>query len=53
MPKKSVDSLKTRQMKKLLKKEKELHKEIRHDYEKISKKITSDFDKIQKSKMKS
>ena len=39
-------------MQNLLKKEKELHKEIRQDYKKISEKITDDFDKIQKSKSK-
>ncbi len=34
----------------LLQKEKELHKEIRADYEKISQKIDDDFEKIKKSK---
>ena len=37
-------------MRELLKKEKELHKEIRADYEKISQKIDDDFEKIKKSK---
>jgi len=39
-------------MQNLLKKEKELHKEIYQDYKKISEKIIDDFDKIQKSKTK-
>ena len=39
-------------MQNLLKKEKELHKEICQDYKKISEKIIDDFDKIQKSKSK-
>jgi hypothetical protein len=39
-------------MQDLLKKEKELHKEIRKDYRKISKKINLDFDQIQKSQTK-
>ncbi len=34
----------------LLQKEKELHKEIRADYEKISQKINDDFEKAKKLK---
>ena len=37
-------------MRELLQKEKELHKEIRADYKKISQKIDDDFEKIKKSK---
>ncbi len=37
-------------MRELLQKEKELHKEIRADYEKISQKIDDDFEKVKKSK---
>ncbi len=37
-------------MRELLQKEKELHKEIRADYKKISRKIDDDFEKIKKSK---
>lgn len=37
-------------MKELLQKEKELHKEIRIDYKKISQKIDDDFEKVKKSK---
>ncbi len=37
-------------MKELLEKEKELHREIRADYKKISQKIDDDFEKIKKSK---
>lgn len=36
----------------LLDKEKQLHKEIRADFKKISQKINDDFDKIQKLKSK-
>ena len=39
-------------MQDLLKKEKELHKEIRKDYKKISEKINFDFDQMQKSRTK-
>jgi len=37
-------------MRELLQKEKELHKEIRADYKKISQKIDDDFEKIKNSK---
>ncbi len=37
-------------MRELLQKEKELHKEIRADYKKISQRIDDDFEKIKKSK---
>ena len=37
-------------MKELLQKEKELHREIRADYKKISQKIDDDFEKVKKSK---
>ena len=37
-------------MEKLLQKEKELHKEIRADFEKISQKINDDFEKVKQSK---
>ena len=47
---KNRNSLKIKRMHDLLKKEKELHKEIRQDYKKISEKIINDFDKIQRSK---
>jgi hypothetical protein len=50
MPLKRPNSLKG--MQDLLKKEKELHKEIRKDYKKISEKITRDFDQIQKLRSK-
>jgi len=43
---------KTKEMEKLLDKEKQLHKEIRADFKKISKKINDDFDKVQKLKSK-
>jgi len=43
---------KTKEMDKLLDKEKKLHKEIRADFKKISKKINDDFDKVQKLKSK-
>jgi hypothetical protein len=39
-------------MQDLLKKEKELHKEIRKDYKKISEKITLDLNQIQKLRTK-
>jgi len=39
-------------MEKLLDKEKQLHKEIRADFKKISQKINDDFDKVQKLKSK-
>jgi len=41
---------KSNEMKKLLQKEKELHKEIRADFEKISQKINDDFEKVKQSK---
>ena len=50
MPSKHTNSLKG--MQDLLKKEKELHKEIRKDYKKISEKINLDFAQIQKSSAK-
>jgi len=34
----------------LLKKEKDLHKEIRKDFKKISMKVNADFDKVMESK---
>ncbi len=52
MSNKSKISFKVKRMQNLLKKEKELHKEIRQDYKKISEKIIDDFDNIQKSKSK-
>ena len=39
-------------MQNLLKKEKQLHKEICKDYKKISEKINLDFEEIQKSRAK-
>lgn len=50
LPSKRIDSLKSKGIQDLLKKEKELHKEIRKDYKKISEKINLDFDQIQKSR---
>ena len=47
MPSKNT---KSNDMAKLLKKEKELHGQIRADFEKISQKIDDDFEKIIKSK---
>ena len=41
---------KSKEMRELLQKEKELHKEIRADYKKISQKIDDDFEKVKKSK---
>ena len=41
---------KSKKMKELFQKEKELHQEIHDDYEKISKKINDDFEMIKKSK---
>ncbi|MFQ5781737.1 MAG: hypothetical protein ACE5GR_01620 [Nitrosopumilus sp.] len=41
---------KSKEMKKLLQKEKEFHKEIRADYKKISQKINNDFVMVKKSK---
>ncbi len=41
---------KSKEMKELLQKEKELHKEIHNDYKKLSKKIDDDFEKIKQSK---
>jgi len=46
------DSLKSKRIQDLLKKEKELHGKIRKDYRKISEKIYLDFDQIQKSQTK-
>ena len=37
-------------MKNLVQKEKDLHKEIRADFKKISKKINDDFEKIKQAK---
>jgi hypothetical protein len=45
MPSKHADSLKSKGMQYLLKKEKQ-HKEIQKDYKKISEKINHDFDQI-------
>jgi hypothetical protein len=50
LPSKPIDSLKSKGIQDLFKKEKELHKEIRKDYKKISEKINLDFDQIQKSR---
>ena len=50
LPSKKSDS---NRIKDLLKKEKQLHKEIRKDYKKITEKINLDFDQIQKSRIKS
>ena len=44
------NSDKSKEMKELLQKEKELHKEIRNDYKKLSKKIDDDFEKVKQSK---
>jgi len=44
--------IKEKEIKYLFKKEKQLHKEIRQDYKKISEKIISDFNQIQKLKIK-
>ena len=41
---------KSKEMTDLLQKEKELHKEIRKDFKKISLKVNADFDKIRESK---
>ncbi len=41
---------KSKEMNDLLQKEKELHKEIRADYKKISQKINDDFEKAKKLK---
>jgi len=48
---KQTDSLNG--IKDLIKKEKQLHKDIRKDYKKITEKINLDFDQIQKSRIKS
>jgi len=47
-----LDSItdKSKEMKKLLQKEKELHKEIRADFKKISQKINDDFEKVKQVK---
>ncbi len=50
MPAKHTDSLKSKRIQDLLKKEKQLHKEIRKDYKKISEKINRNFDQMQKSR---
>ena len=52
LPSKHAGSLKSKGMQDLLKKEKQLHKEIRKDYKKISEKINHDFDQMQKSRTK-
>ena len=44
------NSDKSKEMSDLLQKEKELHKEIRADYKKISQKINDDFEKAKKIK---
>jgi len=41
---------KSKEIRELLQKEKELHKEIRADFKKISKKINDDFEKVKQSK---
>jgi len=41
---------KSKEMRDLLQKEKELHKEIRADYKKISQKINDDFENVKQSK---
>jgi len=41
---------KLKEMKDLVQKEKELHKEIRADFKKISQKINDDFKKVKESK---
>ncbi|MBA4718595.1 MAG: hypothetical protein HRO68_05695 [Nitrosopumilus sp.] len=41
---------KSKEMKKLLQKEKELYKEIRADFKKISQKINDDFEKVKQAK---
>ncbi len=41
---------KSKEMNDLLQKEKELHKEIRDDYKKISQKINDDFENVRKLK---
>ncbi|MDF2422489.1 MAG: hypothetical protein OPY06_05710 [Nitrosopumilus sp.] len=41
---------KSKEMADLLKKEKDLHKEIRKDFKKISMKVNADFDKVMESK---
>ncbi|MCH8085584.1 MAG: hypothetical protein IIC15_04030 [Thaumarchaeota archaeon] len=41
---------KSKEMSNLLQKEKELHKDIRADYKKISQKIDDDFEKAKKLK---
>jgi len=47
-------SLKTqsKEMTSLLKKEKDLHREIRADFKRITDKINLDFEQIQKTKLK-
>jgi len=41
---------KSKEMKDLVQKEKDLHKEIREDFKKISQKINDDFEKVKQSK---
>ena len=41
----------SKEMKKLIQKEKELHKEIRSDFKKITNKINKDLDLVKKSKL--
>ncbi|EIJ66189.1 hypothetical protein BD31_I1704 [Candidatus Nitrosopumilus salaria BD31] len=43
-------SNKTKEMKILIQKERELHKQIRADFDKISQKINDDFEKVKQSK---
>jgi len=45
-----LPSEKSKEMKDLVQKEKELHKEIRADFKKISQKINDDFKKVMQSK---
>jgi len=41
---------KSEEMKTLIQKEKELHRQIRADFKKISQKINNDFEKVKQSK---
>ena len=45
-----MTSEQSKEMKKLLQKEKTLHKEIHDDFEKISQKIDEDFERVKQSK---
>lgn len=45
-----VESDKTKEMEILIQKEKELRKQIRVDFDKISQKISDDFEKVKQSK---